>query len=405
MSSFQLRNLLKKPHKPETDEDWAELRAFTQSLFKPKTPIDDDALFAGRIKQVNDILDAVYEEGGHAIIFGERGVGKTSLSKIVEKKVAPVIPHLRVTPVSCGVNDDFYTIWGNAFNDFNVEGRDVATVFREKKNPYDVYNALQNLDQSKYHIFVFDEFDRLKDEAALSLMADLIKHFSNHPLNITIIIVGVGDTLLDLFGSHESIARCCSQIKMPRMSEEELIEIIDDRFSRIHFTVERSIKRKVIKLSQGLPGYVHLLGQLMLKNAIGRKSTTVGKPDFDSALSEALEKADYTARQDYLTAIRSPRRDNKYKEVLLACALARSDEMGHFYAGDVREPYSKVRGRTMEITNFSTNLNNLCDPERGPALIKSGERKRYQYRFANPLVQPLAIMQGVHEGMITFDLP
>ena len=76
--------------------------------------------------------------------------------------------------------------------------------------------------------------------------------------------------------------------------------------------------------------------------------------------------------------------------------------MGHFYAGDVREPYSRIRGRPMEITNFSTNLNNLCDADRGPALIKTGERKRYQYRFANPLVQPLTIMQGVKDGMITF---
>lgn len=53
----------------------------------------------------------------------------------------------------------------------------------------------------------------------------------------------------------------------------------------------------------------------------------------------------------------------------------------------------------MEITNFSTNLSNLCADDRGPALVKSGERKRYQYRFSNPLVQPLTIMQGINDGM------
>lgn len=215
-------------------------------------------------------------------------LGKISLSKIVEKKVAAVFQSLKVTPISCGQTDDFYTIWGNAFNDFNVAGNDVADFFREK-NPYKIYNALEKLDTTKYHIFIFDEFDRIRDENTLGLMADLMKHISNHPINLTIIVVGVGDTLIDLFGSHESIARCCSQIKMPRMSEVELEEIIAERLGRIGFKIEKPVMLKTRKLSQGLPGYMHLLGQLMLKNAIERRSTTINNSGFTIALSQALE--------------------------------------------------------------------------------------------------------------------
>ncbi len=391
------------PAMPKTDADWEKLRATTQTLFKPKTPVDDDKLFAGRVKQINDILDAVYEDGGHGIIFGERGVGKTSLSRIIEQRVASVIPQLKVIPVSCGISDDFYTVWGNAFDTLHGSDTGLTSAFKQSASPYSVYRVLEALPKNVYHIFVFDEFDRIDDDNSLSLMADLLKHFSNHPIKVTIIVVGVGETLNDLFGKHESIARCCSQIKMPRMSEPELDEIIDERLARIHFTIDTKVKIKTRKLSQGLPGYVHLLGQLMLRSAIARRSTKLTEVDFNSALEQALEKADQTARQDYLSAIRSPRKDNKYREVLLACALAKSDELGHFYAGDVREPYSRVRSKSMEITNFSTNLNNLCSADRGPALIKSGERKRYQYRFANPLVQPLTIMLGVKDGLISFD--
>lgn len=386
-----------------SEAEWNGLRAQTLTLFKPKTPVDDDKLFAGRIPQINDVLDAVYEDGGHAIIFGERGVGKTSLSKIIEKKVAAVFTQLRVVPISCGKTDDFYTIWGNAFNQLTGTDADAGVAFRRAANPYAVYKALEELDQDRYHLFIFDEFDRVASDTALHMMADTMKHFSNHPIRATIIIVGVGETLVDLFGSHESIARCCSQIKMPRMSADELDEIINERLQLIEFSIEKPVIVKCRRLSQGLPGYMHLLGQLMLKSAIERKSDQLTAADFQHALSQALEKVDYSARQAYLKATSSPRRDNKYKEVLLACALAQGDEMGHFYAGDVREPYSRIRGRAMEITNFSTNLNNLCSDERGPALVKSGERKRYQYRFANPLVQPLTIMQGVNEKLITFE--
>jgi hypothetical protein len=190
---------------------------------------------------------------------------------------------------------------------------------------------------------------------------------------------------------------------MQRMSEEELREIISDRLSRINFEVSAGVERKIVQLSQGLPGYVHLLGQMALRNAIDRRSRAIEGQDFRSALAQALEKADFQTRNDYYKAVSSAAKDNKYKEVLLACALAESNELGYFFAGSLREPYSRIRGRSMDIPNYATNLNNLCSEERGPALIKTGKPKRFQYRFNNPLLQPLTIMMGVNEELITLD--
>lgn len=400
---MNIDSLLAQGFTPSCEEDWATLRALAGTIFDPKSPIDDEKLFAGRIDQINDVLEAVYQRGGHAVIFGERGVGKTSLAKIIDKKVAPIVGQLRVIFVSCGKLDDFYTIWGNAFNNFTAGPTDPATLFREKANPYLIYNAIEENQSEGQTIYVFDEFDRIEDKDTLFLMADLIKHLSNNPMRATVLIVGVGDTLDDLFSSHESISRCCSQIKMPRMDEPELREIMTERFPKMGIAVAPSVADHIVKLSQGLPGYVHLLSQLCLRSAIDRRSTLVEKEDLDEALRRAVEKADQRTRQDYYKAISSSRADNKYEEFLIACALTDSNELGWFSAGAIREPYSRIRGRTMEIPNYSTNLSNLCSPERGPALIKSGIPKRYQYRFANPLLQPLAIMIGVQKGLIPLD--
>ena len=401
---FNFDDLLNGTFTPSSDNDWSFLRMAAQNLFKPKTPIDDDKLFSGRIDQVNNLLDVVYEPGGHAIIFGERGVGKTSLAKIIPQKIAPVIPNINVPePISCMSNDNFYKIWGNAFNEYSAGGRTPAEHFAAHDNPYEVLNALADLPKDKMHIFIFDEFDRITDDSTYHLMADVLKHLSNNPSNVTIIIVGVGDTLLDLFGKHESIVRCCEQIKMPRMSDKECFAILDDRLPKLGFKIDKEVRARIVKLSQGLPGYVHLLGQLTLKQAIEAQRTSINKEDMNAALSEALQKADHKARSDYYKAVSSSAKDNKYKEVLLACALAESNEMGYFFAGDVRAPYSKIRGRPMDIPNYSTNLSNLCSEERGPALIKTGKPKRFQYRFANPLLQPLTIMIGADEGLIQLD--
>ncbi len=397
-------HLLQGSFKPTSEDDWEMLRAAAQTLFKPKTPVDDDKLFAGRLNQVNTLLDVVYEPGGHAIIFGERGVGKTSLAKIIKKKVAPIIPNIHFPePTSCMTGDDFYRMWGNAFNNFSAGEKSPADYFQEKKNPYEVINAIADLPADKMHVFIFDEFDRIKDDETYHLMADLLKHLSNNPGNVTIIIVGVGETMLDLFGKHESIVRCCEQIKMPRMSNDECYEILDDRISKIGFELATSVRRHIVKLSQGLPGYVHLLGQLVLKNAIEARRTSVLDGDLRMALGQVLDKADYKAKDDYLKAVRSSAKDNKYKEVLLACALANGNEMGYFYASDVREPYSKIRGRPMDIPNYSTNLSNLCQDDRGPALTKTGKPKSFQYRFTNPLLQPLTIMLGTNDGLVPLD--
>lgn len=98
----------------------------------------------------------------------------------------------------------------------------------------------------------------------------------------------------------------------------------------------------------------------------------------------------------------SPAKDNRYKEALLACALSETNELGLFYAGNVREPYSRIRGKKMDIAHYATHLSEFCSVERGPALLKTGKPKRYQYRFANPMLQPLVVMMGVRDKLISF---
>jgi Cdc6-like AAA superfamily ATPase len=402
-SQLDFNELLSAGFKPETDADWDLLLAANQTLFKPKTPIDDARLFQGRVKQIQDVMDVVWEEGGHAVIFGERGVGKTSLANIIVNKVLSVIQAVKGHKVSCAPGDSFFQLWSNILYDFEYDGREVPDVLKNEKNPFVVYKILESLDYSKFQLFIFDEFDRVKSKATTTMMADLIKHFSNNPKNLTVLVVGVGDTLLDLFASHESIARCCTQIRMQRMSPGELEDIMNDRLPKLSLTIDAKVLSSIVRLSQGLPGYVHLIGQLAVKAALMERSLFVEERHLRTALDTALEKADYGTRQEYYQAIESPAKDHRYKEALLACALAETNELGLFYAGAVREPYSKIRGKQMDIAHYATHLSEFCSDERGPALLKSGKPKRYQYRFANPMLQPLVVMMGVRDRLISLE--
>ena len=183
MSQMNFDDLLKGDFKPETGADWDFLRAAAQNLFVPKAPIDNQRLFSGRIKQIQDVLDVVYEKGAHGIIFGERGVGKTSLANIIENRVSPIIPSLKTIKISCSPNDKFHDLWSNVFFDYEYEGQRVQDYFKNNKEQYSIYRLIESLDQTKYHMIIFDEFDRIKDKDTTGAMADLIKHFSNNPVN------------------------------------------------------------------------------------------------------------------------------------------------------------------------------------------------------------------------------
>jgi hypothetical protein len=84
----------------------------------------------------------------------------------------------------------------------------------------------------------------------------------------------------------------------------------------------------------------------------------------------------------------------------VSCALAPIDDLGFFAAADVREPLREITGKNYNSPSFSQHLNEFSDKKRGRILRKVGERRRYRYRFSDPLMQPFVIMQGVVNDMI-----
>jgi ABC-type transport system involved in cytochrome bd biosynthesis fused ATPase/permease subunit len=64
-------------------EEKYRLRATVLLTFTPGKPVDNLDLLAGREKQIGKVLEAVFSPGQHAAIYGERGVGKSSLANLI----------------------------------------------------------------------------------------------------------------------------------------------------------------------------------------------------------------------------------------------------------------------------------------------------------------------------------
>lgn len=107
--------------------DEAKLQRLTRVAvaFTPGAPIDDLALFAGRIPQAQDVVSAVVQKGQHVALYGERGVGKTSLANVL-----PILFRARDLPrfvpvrVNCSTDDTFQSLWRNIFRALETPATD-----------------------------------------------------------------------------------------------------------------------------------------------------------------------------------------------------------------------------------------------------------------------------------------
>jgi Cdc6-like AAA superfamily ATPase len=380
--------------------------------FCPGAPINQYNLFAGRMELVKDVVRGINQRGQHVILYGERGVGKTSLANIMKEVLEKGVT---VVKVNCDTQDGFDSIWQKVLREIVLitHSKGMGFVQPETKHfvtldsfitgtneihPEDIRYLLEMF--QGILIIIIDEVDRIDDKKTIALMADTIKTLSDHSVKTTIILVGVADSVDELIAEHLSIERNLVQVRMPRMSISELEEILDKGFQRLNISIAEKAKKRIVHLSQGLPHYTHLLGLHSAEIVIENSYPEINELVVDEAIKKAISKTQQTIIGAYNRAIDSPRK-TLFSHVLLACALAKKDMLGTFAASDVRVPMSVIMGEKYEIPAFARHLNDFCDSKRGPILEKLGIPRRFRYRFTNPMLEPYTILHGLATNIIS----
>ncbi len=350
------------------------------------------------------------------MIFGDRGVGKTSLGRVTAVLAQePDQPKgRRALYVSCFTNDTFTLIWQRVFqeiltvqrkagitpeDDLKFAGR-LKYDHQELNTPNSVRRIVESLPNAS--VIILDEFDRVSDENTRSQMADTIKLFADRGLDSTIVVVGVADDVSELMEAHRSIGRNLAEIQVTPLSEDELMEIVRSGLNNAGMQWDRDVPRDIARLCHGYPSYAHLIGRSAGRAALQKQRATVNLNDVEAAINEMIEDSLQSLRSEYELAVASPQPDNLFREVLLACAMATKDSLSRFAAADVRTPLRKITGRhDYDITHFQSHLAKFIDPARGPVLRREGRRRSYRYRFVDPRMIPYVTLQGTKDGLIS----
>ena len=313
---------------------------------------------------------------------------------------------------TCNSGDQFKDIWTNVLEEIRwvteskgpgfvpelqQQVRSAGELLANREpTPHDVRRVLQMLTSTGGAVAVFiDEFDRPQDENARRLMADTIKILSDEGIDATLVLIGVATAVNDLITEHLSIGRALAQVQMPLMSEVELAKIVTTGMANAELEVDPTFTRRVVELSQGLPHFTHLIAQHGARAAVEDHRARVADADTKDAVRRSIADVSQSIREAYHRATYS-NRDTLYRDVLLACAMARKNTLGQFDSRAVVEVLNTITKRRFAIPAISGHLSAFSDPEhaRGGVLDKLGTRARYDYRFIDPLMPPYVLMQG-----------
>ena len=317
--------------------------------------------------------------------------------------------------VNCDQSDNFASLWQKVIDEFPVvitnaaednqaaitaaaeRATDVLT-FDNNPGPNQVRVAFRHLTPISPVVIFFDEFDQVIGEGTLSLFSNTVKLLSDQIEDVTLVAVGVGDSVDSLIAHHISIQRNLAQVRMPRMNREEIEGILDKGLEKLGMTIEAPARSFVRLVPRGLPQYAHLLAQEGARQALIRGETVITFQYVFDGMQNGLRKLDHSLASAFDEATYTPRASN-YKDVLYACVWGRPDSDGFFSPADIREPYSMIVGKRRGIDHYNPQLKALCEG-RGHILFRKGAQHQRRYRFSDPLMEPYVLLQGISSGRI-----
>ena len=377
------------------------VKSGVRDVFTPHKPVDEIELLFGRNDEVARIIAQINTPGQHCLLYGERGVGKSSLANVLAPLVAP---GGNLFAKRCDSADTFETIIELPLREVGIElglEQRVETFERKRKFGASVKAASYERGKGSGYaetfrspdevspsaaaaeltatkgLLLIDEADAISDPDDRKRLAEFIKQLSDAGASLKLLVVGIGSTATDLTAGHPSVSRCLAETKLRRLSNDELREIVTGGSQRVGLTITDGAIDTIVGCSAGYPHFTHLLTLKCAENAIADTKTKIDKDDVVAAMEAARADAEGSLKDAYDSACRSYGTD-MYRVVLMAAAQLDSSE---FTAEQLRGSIESITGTPISQGALNNHFQRLVADDGSTVLRRMAKGV---YRFTDP---------------------
>ncbi len=309
-------------------------------------PVTHRERFAGRYETLAALIAAIEQQRAHVVLYGERGIGKTSLIHVFAETARDA--QYLVVYGSCGVEAHFDEM-------FRTFAAQIPLLYHHSISPTadegehrrsfgDLLggNAVDPRELAELFvqivgtrvIIVLDEYDRVADPGFRRDIAELIKNLSDRAARVQLILTGVASNLDELIGFTPSIRRNIVGLAVGPMSDAEMRDILARAEVATGLAFSPDATSLITRMAGGSPYLVRLLGNRAAGRALDERRMTVAVDDAIAGTEAVL--AEWNSGLPRRVQAQLSRSEVRAAwPVLIAAARASGSPDGWFPAHDV----------------------------------------------------------------------
>lgn len=256
------------------------------TTFNTAVPVTDRHGLAGRKQELSRLVDAVVKQRKHALVFGARGSGKTSLARVFGDLA---------DEAGC------VALYGSA-----SEGDDIDAIFRPflaelplhrgaapaGDQPMSVQQLANLFVQgvAQRTLLIVDEFDRVAGDRARHDMAALLKLLSDMHSPVQIVLVGIAGNVDGLIAAHPSLRRHLHAQPVPPIERDDLASLLRLCASQAGLSFEEEAAQTIVSAAIGSPYHARLFGMHAALAAEAGERERITLADAQKGLAAALSE-------------------------------------------------------------------------------------------------------------------